>query len=254
MRRRRCCMRSARRSLLLEGLALGGLVVAQVLLFGRLVGADTDYDEGVYLTSLDALEHGQKLGEDVFAPQPPGWYLLLRLISLAGADSVRGFHIGMVVVAIATCLAAYLLGRSLAGPVAGLTAAALLTVAPPVPALRPPGAGRHPAARGVPARSLARLGGDRTPLRRGGSGCRCRVCTRTRLEADRRARVPVVPHPAPVGAFGATARRSLGARGRRSRRRDVLRRLPRRDRTALGQRRHLPPGRARHAGSRRQHA
>ncbi len=45
-------------------------------------------------TSVDALEHGQRLGEDVFAPQPPGFYLLLRLISLAGADSVRGFHMG----------------------------------------------------------------------------------------------------------------------------------------------------------------
>lgn len=122
-----------RRSLALELTALGGLVVAQALLFGRLIGSDTDYDEGVYLTSVDALEHGQRLGEDVFAPQPPGWYLLLRLISLAGADSVSGFHVGMVVVAIITCLAAYLLGRSLAGPVAGLTAAALLTVAPPFP-------------------------------------------------------------------------------------------------------------------------
>ena len=109
------------------------LVAAQALLFGRLVGSDTDYDEGVYLTSVDALEHGQRLGEDVFAPQPPVFYLLLRLISTAGADSVRGFHIGMVVVAIATCLAAYLLGRAIAGPLAGLTAAALLTVAPPFP-------------------------------------------------------------------------------------------------------------------------
>ena len=69
----------------------------------------------------------------MFAPQPPGWYLLLRLISLAGAESVRGFHIGMVVVAIAICLAAYLLGRAIAGPIAGLAAAALLTVAPPFP-------------------------------------------------------------------------------------------------------------------------
>jgi 4-amino-4-deoxy-L-arabinose transferase-like glycosyltransferase len=123
-------MRSARRSLLLEGLALGGLVVAQVLLFGRLVGTDTDYDEGVYLTSVDALEHGQKLGEDVFAPQPPGFYLLLRLISALGADSVRGFHWGMVGVAVATCLAAYLLGRAMAGPLAGLGASGLLTIAP----------------------------------------------------------------------------------------------------------------------------
>jgi len=118
---------------LAEPVALAGLVAAQALLFGRLVGTDTDFDEGVYLTSLDALEHGQRLGEDVFAPQPPGWYLLLRLLSLAGADSVRGFHIGMVVVAIATCVAAYGLGRTIAGPWAGLTASAMLTVAPPFP-------------------------------------------------------------------------------------------------------------------------
>jgi hypothetical protein len=109
------------------------LVAAQALLFGRLVGSDTDYDEGVYLSSVDALEHGQRLGADVFAPQPPVFYLLLRLISVAGADSVRGFHIGMVVVAILICVAAYLLGRAIAGPVAGLAAAALLTVAPPFP-------------------------------------------------------------------------------------------------------------------------
>ena len=46
---------------------------------------------------------------------------------------MRGFQIGMVVLAVLTCLAAYLLGRAIAGPVAGLTAAALLTVAPPFP-------------------------------------------------------------------------------------------------------------------------
>ncbi len=108
-------------------------MAAQALLFGRLVGTDTDYDEGVYLASVDALEHGQELGEDVFAPQPPVFYLLLRLISAAGADTVRGFHIGMVAVAIVTCLAAYLLARALAGPVAGLAASALLTIAPPFP-------------------------------------------------------------------------------------------------------------------------
>ena len=80
-----------------------------------------------------ALEHGQRLGEDVFAPQPSGFYLLLRVVSALGADSVRGFHVGMVVVAIATCLAAYLLARALAGPMAGLLTSALLTVAPPFP-------------------------------------------------------------------------------------------------------------------------
>ena len=122
-----------RRPIVWEGVALAVLAAAQALLFGRLVGTDTDYDEGVYLSSVDALEGGQRLGEDVFAPQPPVFYLLLRLISLAGADTVRGFHIGMVVVAILTCFAAYGLARTLAGPIAGLTASALLTIAPPFP-------------------------------------------------------------------------------------------------------------------------
>lgn len=123
-------MRSPR---LLEALALTVLVAAQALLFGRLVGTDTDYDEGVYLASVDALENGQKLGEDVFAPQPPVFYLLLRLISVAGADTVTGFQVGMVAVSILTCFGAYLLARAVAGPLAGLTASALLTVAPPFP-------------------------------------------------------------------------------------------------------------------------
>lgn len=109
------------------------LAAAQAVLFGRLVGTDTDYDEGVYLTSVEALEHGQRLGEDVFAPQPPVFYLLLRLVSFFGADSVRGFHWGMVVLSVLTCLAAYALARSLAGPVAGLAASALLSIAPPFP-------------------------------------------------------------------------------------------------------------------------
>ena len=117
----------------MEGLALATLVGAQALLFGRLVGTDTDYDEGVYLSSVDALERGQELGRDVFAPQPPVFYLLLRLISFGGADTVRGFHIGMVVVAIVTCFFAYGLARALAGPLAGLAASALLTIAPPFP-------------------------------------------------------------------------------------------------------------------------
>ena len=124
---------NARSALVFEGIALAALVTAQALLFGRLVGTDTDYDEGVYLSSLDALEHGQRLGEDVFAPQPPVFYLLLRGISIAGADTVRGFHWGMVAIAVGTCFAAYLLGRTIAGPLAGIIASALLMIAPPFP-------------------------------------------------------------------------------------------------------------------------
>ena len=177
------------RARVVELVALAGLVVAQVLLFGRLVGTDTDYDEGVYLTSVDALEHGQRLGEDVFAPQPPGWYLLLRLISVAGADSVRGFHIGMVVVAIATCFAAYLLGRAIGGPVAGLVRLGAPDGRAAVPALRAPRARRRPAARHgarSPSGSRSRRGGAASATLALLGGARGRA--RARAEADRGAR------------------------------------------------------------------
>ena len=121
------------RAAIAEIAAVAGLAAGAALLFGRLVGTATNYDEGVYLLSVDALEHGQRLGEDVFAPQLPGWYALLRLGSLLGADSVEGFHVWMTALAVLTCLAAYALGRRLAGPVAGLTTGALLAVAPPFP-------------------------------------------------------------------------------------------------------------------------
>jgi hypothetical protein len=112
---------------------LGVLTLAAALLFGRLVGTATYYDEGVYLVSVDALEHGQALGTDVFAPQLPGWYALLRLGSLLGADTVDGFHVWMTALAVLTCLAAYAVGRRLAGPAAGFAAAGLLVVAQPFP-------------------------------------------------------------------------------------------------------------------------
>ena len=179
-----------RRPIVWEGLALAVLVAAQAALFGRLVGNRTDYDEGVYLTSLDALEHGQRLGEDVFAPQPPGWYLLLRLISLAGADTVRGFHIGMVVVAIATCFAAYLLGRAIAGPVAGLAASALLTIAPPFPLFAHQVLADVPAVHARAAGVLGRLGGTGAALRRARSGGGRRARAGDHGEAERRTRDP----------------------------------------------------------------
>jgi hypothetical protein len=109
------------------------LAVAAAALFGRLVGMDTDYDEGVYLVSVDALRHGQALGEDVFAPQLPGWYALLRLGGLLGADSVDGFHVWMTALSVLTCLASYAFARRVAGPAAGLASGALLVIAPPFP-------------------------------------------------------------------------------------------------------------------------
>ena len=67
---------------LVGALGLLAVLVFAGLLYGRSLHAAANYDEGVYLASLDALTHGQSLGDDVYASQPPGFYTLLRAASL----------------------------------------------------------------------------------------------------------------------------------------------------------------------------
>jgi 4-amino-4-deoxy-L-arabinose transferase-like glycosyltransferase len=112
-------------------------VVAAILLAGGLLlarGLDTaaNYDEGVYLASLDALRHGQTLGSDVFASQPPGFYLLLRLVSFVFGSSVEDVRHGFLALALVGYGAAYALGRALSGVAAATAAAGLLVIAPVV--------------------------------------------------------------------------------------------------------------------------
>lgn len=121
----------------LEAVAVCGLLAAAGVLFSRNLTTAPSYDEGVYLASLDALRHGQTLGSQVFASQPPGFYVLLRLVALPFGSSINGIRTGFLLVALVGCLAAYLLGRKLAGPAGGLAAAALLAVAPPFPSEAP---------------------------------------------------------------------------------------------------------------------
>ncbi len=127
-------MRSrARLSLPVEAAGVGLLLALEGLLFARNLHTATVYDEGVYLSSLDALRHGETLGSEVFASQPPGFYLLLRLIGLFSGHSVVGARIGFLLAALVGCAAAYALGRTLAGIAGGVTASALLAVIPPFP-------------------------------------------------------------------------------------------------------------------------
>src|SRR5215471_8461278 len=114
------------------GIALATIMAAQaaVLALGVPSAASSDYDEGVYLASVDALRHGQTLGTEVFASQPPGWYHLLEIVSPFTARSVEGWRIAMLVIALAGTFFAYVVGRRLAGTSAGLTASAFLGVAP----------------------------------------------------------------------------------------------------------------------------
>jgi 4-amino-4-deoxy-L-arabinose transferase-like glycosyltransferase len=84
----------------------------------------------VYLASVDALRHGQELGSEVFASQPPGFYVLLKAEAAATGRSITGARVAMLVLALAGVLAAYAVGRALAGAGAGIAAAGVLATAP----------------------------------------------------------------------------------------------------------------------------
>jgi hypothetical protein len=102
---------------------------AAAAVFGRGLRANAVYDEGVYMASLDALAHGQKLGSEIFASQPPGFYVLLEAERLVFGGSLVAIRVGMLALALLGCLAAYSIGRCLAGRPGGFLATALL-VAP----------------------------------------------------------------------------------------------------------------------------
>jgi 4-amino-4-deoxy-L-arabinose transferase-like glycosyltransferase len=114
------------------GLLASALALQGVLFAG---GLDTpaDYDEGVYLAAVDALRHGQELGSEIFTAQPPGFYALLTAGDALLVDSLDGVRTWIIALALAGSLAAFLLGRAIGGPAAGLGAALLLGVAPPYP-------------------------------------------------------------------------------------------------------------------------
>jgi 4-amino-4-deoxy-L-arabinose transferase-like glycosyltransferase len=113
-------------------LVLLALVLAlAAVLFTQGLGAPADYDEGSYLAAVDALRHGQALGKDVFAPQPPGFYSLLVAGDAVLGNSLDAVRVVAVLLALLGCVGAYLVGRVVAGRWAGVAAAALLAVAHP---------------------------------------------------------------------------------------------------------------------------
>jgi hypothetical protein len=118
-------------------LGLAALLALAGLLYARGVEAAANYDEGVYLASLDALRHGQELGTDVYASQPPGFYVLLQGLSLLPGDGVEGIRVAFVLVALLGLVGAYAVGWRLAGAWGGFGAAALLAVTAPYPVQAP---------------------------------------------------------------------------------------------------------------------
>jgi Dolichyl-phosphate-mannose-protein mannosyltransferase len=122
------------RTRVLEAMPLTALLGAAAGLYASTLHARTNYDEGVYLASLDALRHGQALGTGVFASQPPGFYVLLQGMGFVLTDSVAGIRVGFLLVALVGLAAAYAVGRKVAGLPGGIAAAALLAVTAPYPA------------------------------------------------------------------------------------------------------------------------
>jgi 4-amino-4-deoxy-L-arabinose transferase-like glycosyltransferase len=114
-----------------ETAVLAALLAVLGVLFARNLHTAPVYDEGVYLASLDALRHGDTLGSEVFASQPPGFYLLLRLVGEFSGQSLIDARIGFLLVALVGCAAAYAVGRALAGVTGGLIAAGLVAILPP---------------------------------------------------------------------------------------------------------------------------
>lgn len=116
-----------------EGALLAAILVAAGFLFHRGLGLAPSFDEAVYLDQTNALLHGQRLGTDVFAAQPPGFHGLLLAAAKIGGLTLDRMRLSILPIALLGLVAAFLVGRRIGGPAAGVIAAAVLAVAPPYP-------------------------------------------------------------------------------------------------------------------------
>src|SRR5437763_10150727 len=127
-------LRFAFRRLAYEAVPLAALLAGAGVAYAATLHTAANYDEGNYLAALDDLRHGFALGRDVYPDQPPGWYLLLRVLAWIFGDSLAGVRAGILAIALLGLAAAWVCARRL-GPLPAFGAAALLAIAPPYPAL-----------------------------------------------------------------------------------------------------------------------
>ncbi len=116
-----------------EAIPLAAIVTGGGLLFAHGLRAGATWDEAVYLGQTDALAHGQRLGTGVFTAQPPGFHWLLLAVSSIGGLGVHQLRLANMALALVGLLAVYVTARAVAGPIAGLAAAGLLSIAPSYP-------------------------------------------------------------------------------------------------------------------------
>jgi 4-amino-4-deoxy-L-arabinose transferase-like glycosyltransferase len=113
------------------------VAVAAGLVYTRALGTRANYDEGVYLASLDLMRRGHELGSDIYTSQPPVFYWLLRVLAAPFGSSIPDIRLAFALLAVAGVVAAIVLGWILYGPPAGVAAGALLAVGPPYPTFAP---------------------------------------------------------------------------------------------------------------------
>jgi 4-amino-4-deoxy-L-arabinose transferase-like glycosyltransferase len=99
-----------------------GFVAAEAIVVNARI---RDYDEGVYWQSVRALARGEPLFRSVFASSPPGFYYALLPFYWVG-HSLSSLRIGILVLGLVGLVATYVVGRLLAGGLAGLAAVLLV--------------------------------------------------------------------------------------------------------------------------------
>ena len=88
------------------------------------------YDEGVYWQSLRAMSAGYHLYQEIFCSQPPLFLTSIHPIYDSLGSSITSARIGVAILSALALPGAYLIGRALAGPAAGIAAVSLLVVTP----------------------------------------------------------------------------------------------------------------------------
>jgi len=104
---------------------IGFIGIEAIVLSARI----RDYDEGVYWQSVRALARGEPLFSSVFASQPPAFYYALLPFGAAW-HSLAGLRVCVLILGVIGLAATYVVGRLLAGPVAGLVAVVLAATSP----------------------------------------------------------------------------------------------------------------------------
>jgi 4-amino-4-deoxy-L-arabinose transferase-like glycosyltransferase len=113
------------------------LAAAAALVYTRALGTRTNYDEGVYLASLDGMRRGQALGTALYTSQPPVFYWLLRAFAAPFGSSIPGIRVAFALFAVIGIAAAVVLGWRLYGAAAGVAGGALVAIGPPYPTVAP---------------------------------------------------------------------------------------------------------------------